>query len=110
MDERNLFLSRENAEIISKIEDGEDEVDEIIKKNKQLISEVKKPSKICYCLVLFALVIALFVGSSCILRCLQQCPCSSRLCPYVIASIQNLINIIFVDSLICISNKPGGLF
>ena len=45
MDERNLFLSRENAEIISKVEDGEDEVDEIFKKNRQLISEVKSHQK-----------------------------------------------------------------
>ena len=40
VDERNLYLSRENAEIINKIEDGEDEVEEIIKKNKQLTFEV----------------------------------------------------------------------
>ncbi|XP_065055374.1 unconventional myosin-XVIIIa-like isoform X2 [Rhopilema esculentum] len=41
-EERNLLLSRENAEIINKIEDGEDETDELIKKNKHLITEVAK--------------------------------------------------------------------
>ena len=41
VDERNLFLSRENADIISKIEEGEDEIEEVIRKNKHLISEVK---------------------------------------------------------------------
>ena len=40
VEEKNLFLSRENAEITSKIEDGEDEVEELIKKNRNLNSEV----------------------------------------------------------------------
>ena len=40
VDERNLILSRENAEILSKIEDGEDEVEELFKKIKQLTTEV----------------------------------------------------------------------
>eukprot|EP00794_Sanderia_malayensis_P013873 gene13873-15321_t len=40
VDDRNIFLARENADILSKMEDGEDDMEEILRKNKQLITQI----------------------------------------------------------------------
>ena len=39
-EERCLVLSRENGDLQSRIDDGEDEMEEIIRNNKQLITQV----------------------------------------------------------------------
>ena len=39
-EERCLILSRENGDLQSRIDDGEDEMEEIIRNNKQLITQV----------------------------------------------------------------------